>query len=114
MGRVCRQFERDQGEQSNRVADKAAAGCDFAGLESHALSLSERSRFVHRVLESLEPAPADQLDAVWLTEIDSRAEAVQKGIVTPIPWEAVREGVILISGWGGWETRRISISRLAH
>lgn len=61
--------------------------------EALALSDSERAKVVHRLLESLEPAPEDQLDAAWLTELESRADAVEAGTVSPIPWEAAREAI---------------------
>ena len=61
--------------------------------EALTLSAAERAKVVHRLLESLEPAPDDHLDAAWLTEIESRADAVQTGRVSPVPWETAREAI---------------------
>jgi putative addiction module component (TIGR02574 family) len=61
--------------------------------EALALPLPERAKVVHRLLESLESVADDQLDATWLAELESRADQVEKGAVTPIPWDAARDSI---------------------
>lgn len=59
-----------------------------------ALPIPERANLVHRVLESLESVPDDNLDEAWLAELEKRAHDVKSGAVTAIPWESARETVI--------------------
>ena len=59
-----------------------------------ALPVPERAKFAHRLLESLEAVPDDDIDAAWLAELEKRAEDVQAGAVTPIPWETARNNII--------------------
>jgi putative addiction module component (TIGR02574 family) len=61
--------------------------------EALALPVSDRAKVVHRLLESLESVPNDQLDAAWLTELELRADQVENGQVTPVPWETARENI---------------------
>ncbi len=59
-----------------------------------ALPVPERAKLAHRLLESLEAVPDDDIDALWLTELEKRAHDVQTGAVTPIPWETARNNVV--------------------
>jgi putative addiction module component (TIGR02574 family) len=58
-----------------------------------ALPIPERAKLAHRLLESLEAVPDEDIDAVWLTELEKRAQDVQTGTVTPIPWETARGNI---------------------
>jgi putative addiction module component (TIGR02574 family) len=58
-----------------------------------ALPIPERAKLVHRLLESLESIPDDDLDQAWLTELEKRARDVRTGAVTPIPWETARGNI---------------------
>ena len=59
-----------------------------------ALPVPERAKFAHRLLESLESVPDDDLDAAWLSELAKRSNDVQSGAVTPIPWESARANIV--------------------
>lgn len=59
-----------------------------------ALPVAERAKLAHHLLESLEPAADDELDAVWLAELQKRAEDVRSGAVEPIPWQAARDNIM--------------------
>ena len=59
-----------------------------------ALPVPERAKFVHRLLESLEAVPDDDIDAAWLTELEKRAHDIQAGAVTPIPWDTARANIV--------------------
>jgi putative addiction module component (TIGR02574 family) len=61
--------------------------------EALALPVSDRAKVVHRLLESLESVPDDELDSTWLAELESRADQVENGQVTPVSWEAARESI---------------------
>lgn len=58
-----------------------------------ALPVPERAKLAHQLLESLEAVPDEDIDAVWLTELEKRAQGVQTGAVTPIPWETARGNI---------------------
>ena len=59
-----------------------------------ALPAPERAKFAHRLLESLESVPDDDIDAAWLTELEKRAHDVQAGSVAPVPWETARNSIV--------------------
>lgn len=59
-----------------------------------ALPVPERAKLAHRLLESLEAVPDDDIDAVWLAELEKRVQDVQTGTVTPIPWETARGNIV--------------------
>jgi len=59
-----------------------------------ALPIAERAKLAHHLLESLESAADDQLDAVWLEELQKRAHDVSSGAVELIPWQTARDNIM--------------------
>ena len=59
-----------------------------------ALPVAERAKVAHRLLESLEDVPDDDLDAAWIAELEKRAHDVASGAVKPIPWETARGNIM--------------------
>jgi len=59
-----------------------------------ALPIAERAKLAHHLLESLESAADDQLDAVWLEELQKRAHDVSSRAVELIPWQTARDNIM--------------------
>lgn len=59
-----------------------------------ALPVPERAQLAHRLLESLEAVPDDEVDAAWIAELEKRAHDVQTGAVTPIPRDTARQDIM--------------------
>lgn len=64
---------------------------NFSELERQlrALSEEERARLALSLIESLEPAEADDIEMAWRAEIDARVEAYDKGMIKSIPGEEI-------------------------
>lgn len=62
-------------------------------LFQKAAQLPERDRatLAGLLIESLDPAPEADLEAVWSAEIARRLAEVDSGAVDTIPWEEVRK-----------------------
>ena len=58
--------------------------------EAKALSEGERAELAGLLLDSLEGAPDDDVEAAWAEEIERRVRQLDSGEVTTIPWEEVR------------------------
>jgi putative addiction module component (TIGR02574 family) len=53
------------------------------------LSIEDRALLARELIESLEPGPPDpDVEAAWLDEIESRAEALERGEATADDWKA--------------------------
>ena len=61
--------------------------------EALRLSRAERARVAEELLSSLEE-PADDVAAVWATELERRSREVAQGRVQTVPWEAVRAEIL--------------------
>ena len=59
-----------------------------------ALPIPKRAELAHRLLQSLEEVPDADLEAIWLDEIERRANDVQNGKVSPIPWATARNDIM--------------------
>lgn len=64
-------------------------------LYERAMSLNEeeRAKLVGLLLESLEMAADDGVEAAWLKEIERRISALDSGAVKTVPWTEVRSRV---------------------
>jgi putative addiction module component (TIGR02574 family) len=64
-------------------------------LHERAMSLNdeERAELVGLLLESLEIAGDDGVEAAWLKEIERRASELDSGAVKTVPWTEVRARV---------------------
>ena len=60
--------------------------------QANDLPLHERAELAHRLLLSLEKDEAEQegFHTAWDAELQHRIEQVERGEVTPLPWEEVR------------------------
>lgn len=54
----------------------------------------ERAALAARLIESLEPAPDQDAQAAWDSEIQRRLEELENGQVTPIPWSKARQMIL--------------------
>jgi putative addiction module component (TIGR02574 family) len=59
-----------------------------------ALPVEERVKVAHRLLESLEELPDDDVDAAWIAELEKRARDVESGAVKPVSWETARGNIV--------------------
>lgn len=51
----------------------------------------ERAELAGALLESIEPAPDENVEAAWHEEIDRRLRQIDAGEVEMIPWTEVRQ-----------------------
>jgi putative addiction module component (TIGR02574 family) len=62
--------------------------------EALRLSEAERGELAARLIESLEPAADDGVEAAWSAEIRQRLDELQTGQVQPIPWAEARRQIL--------------------
>ena len=55
-----------------------------------ALPADERAEFAEAVAQSLRPEGESPLDESWREVIQRRSAELDRGAVTPVPWEEVR------------------------
>lgn len=57
---------------------------DFKSIENQALGLAanQRAQLAFELIESLEVATADEVEALWLTEASKRAQQLDQGEAT--------------------------------
>ena len=62
-------------------------------LLQEALSLpdDERAEIAGALLESLEPAPEEDVETAWRQEVAARVAALEAGEMTTTPWEEIRD-----------------------
>ena len=54
----------------------------------------ERARVAREIIASLD-GPADQdVDALWLAEVERRLDEVERGAAALVPWDTVRQRVM--------------------
>ena len=68
----------------------------FVDLWKEASELSEKDRadLAGLLIESLEGAPDEGVEAAWAAEIERRVAEVDAGTVNTIPWEEVRQRLL--------------------
>lgn len=54
------------------------------------LSESERATLAGLLIESLEPPPDPDVEALWAAEEQRRWQEIESGVVETVPWEEVR------------------------
>ncbi len=54
----------------------------------------ERSELADKLLENLEPASEEDVEAAWGEEIRRRIEEVESGAVKPVPWDEARRQIL--------------------
>jgi len=59
-----------------------------------ALAPTDRAELVGLLMDSLDEAVEQGVEAAWLEEIDRRAQELESGAVRSIPWELVRERLV--------------------
>ena len=52
---------------------------------------AERAEIAGALLESLEPAPEEDVETAWRQEVAARVAASETGDVTTTPWEEIRD-----------------------
>lgn len=69
---------------------------DMANLLADALRLSEteRGELAAQLIDSLDPASDEDIEAAWGSEIRERLEDLQTGRVEPIPWPEARRLIL--------------------
>jgi putative addiction module component (TIGR02574 family) len=55
------------------------------------LPLEERAELASSLIDSLDPAENQDVEAAWQDEIARRIQKVRKGKATMVPWEQVRK-----------------------
>ncbi|MGA2902652.1 MAG: addiction module protein [Candidatus Korobacteraceae bacterium] len=55
------------------------------------LSVEERAELASSLIDSLESADSEDIEAAWQEEIARRIENVRAGKATMVPWEEVRK-----------------------
>ena len=62
------------------------------GLREDALRLpgDERARLARELIESLEGPPDEEVQRLWLAEIERRVQEVQAGTVSLLEWDEIR------------------------
>jgi putative addiction module component (TIGR02574 family) len=58
--------------------------------EAFDLPDSERATLAGLLIESLEPPPEPEVEALWAEEAERRWREIESGSVETIPWEEVR------------------------
>jgi len=68
----------------------------IAQLLTEALRLSEEQRgeLAARLIDSLDPASDDDVEAAWGAEIQQRIEQLETGQVQPVPWPDARRMIL--------------------
>ena len=63
----------------------------YEEIENAALSLppEARERLAENLMASLDSFDQEEIDSLWLEEIERRSKEIEDGIVTPIPGEEV-------------------------
>ena len=63
----------------------------YEEIESAALALPPEARemLAEHLMASLSPVDLEEIDPLWLEEIERRDKEIEDGIVTPIPGEEV-------------------------
>lgn len=66
-------------------------------LLQEALTLpdDERAEIAGALLESLEPAPEEDVETAWRQEVSARVAALEAGGVTMTPWEEIRDRFLM-------------------
>ncbi len=59
---------------------------------------AERSEIAGRLLESLEPPPEASAEKAWREEVAARVAALNAGEVETVPWEEVRDRLLVKLG----------------
>jgi putative addiction module component (TIGR02574 family) len=62
--------------------------------EALRLSEEERGELAARLIDSLEPADDEGVEAAWGTEIEQRIEELETGQVQPISWPDARRMIL--------------------
>ena len=63
--------------------------------EALSLSKTERAEIAGALLESLEPPPQTDVEKAWRDEVAARVAALDAGEVETIPWEEVRDRLLV-------------------
>jgi putative addiction module component (TIGR02574 family) len=58
-----------------------------------ALPVQERERVIDELVISCVPDKGPPLDESWMAEIQRRSAELDAGLMTPIPWEEVKDGL---------------------
>jgi putative addiction module component (TIGR02574 family) len=54
----------------------------------------ERADFAAKLIESLDPAGEEDVEAAWAAEIQQRLQELRTGQVQPIPWPEARRLIL--------------------
>ena len=58
-----------------------------------ALTVKERAKLAHDLLESLHEVDEGDVDEAWVEEIDRRAEQVENGTAKLVDWDTARDEI---------------------